>query len=319
MVSDSLPSFLGMVKFMFFTHNTMLSVLYTMVTSPDAHFIRCCSGENEIINRGAQFRHGLDSQYGDIIFEMKRDFWLDLKGIDYKKKAVIDHAFVGHFYQHDFIEYKNDDAKFEVDKWLEADSRMYNFRPPTEGLNGKECKKPTWEVSWCNVQIHIGENIKFSYVEKVYAPAWILHDSDTMARIEANGINTTLLTLLVSNRLPFYPHEDNIRNPLNGLFHLYGPAKANDHYHIIEKERGKFKERPHSHSIYQDIESSTDTPTIQTHRYSSSSSAMSLHQNAFEDLQVRYMADLIRANMTELSLSEYVTMKKHLVYPDIDL
>lgn len=313
--SDSLPSFFDLVKFLFFTHNTLLSVLYTMVTTPDAHHIRCCKPDGAVMNRGAQFRHGLDSQYGDVVFVMKRDFWLELKGVDYHKKEIINNTFVGHFYKRDFIPYDSEANKFHVERWLETDSRMYDFRPATVGLNGKECKLRTWNVSWCNVQLHIGDNVGFEHVYKVYVPAWVVQDSETMSKIEGNGVNTTLLRQLVTNQLPFYPGEEQVANPLNGLFALYGPAQASEHYYLIEKERGKFKEKTHSDSIYQPIEpASAEEPAVQTHRHASSSSAISLHEKAFLDLQIRYMMDLVRHNLTELPPKEGVNLRKFLPY-----
>jgi len=314
MDSSTLPTFRGLIKFLFFTHNTLISVLYTMMTTPDAHHIRCCLPDGSLVNRGAQFRYGLDSQYGDIVFVMKRDFWLNMKGVDHHKDKVIDHPFVGHFYKHDFVSYNGDENKQLVSQWLDAEARMYDFRPRSGALKGKECKHSNWNVSWCNVQLHLGENVNFQHVAKVYAPAWIIHDTEAMAKIEANGVNTTLLRLIVTNRMPYYPSEASVSNPLNGLFALYGPRQAHQHYHKIEKDRGKFREKSFSDSIYSDIEPSEEELSIQTHRHASSSSTLSLHEKAFIDLQVRYMADLVRHNMTGINPKGEKEVKRFVWY-----
>lgn len=304
-MAGKIVSFAGLIRSLLFTHNTFMSVLYTMITSNDSRHIRCCDSEGVILNRGAQFRYGVDSQYGDIVFVMKPDFWRPMKGSDHKNRGMKDHVVVGHFYKKDFIEYSGDADVFLIERWLENEARVYDYRPETSGLNGKECKKSEWNVSWCNIQLHIGENVGFEHIEKVYAPAWIVYDNETVATIERNGINTTMLRLLVTNKLTHYPFGDHEVNILNGRFELYGPPNATKHYHKIEKERGKFHGKGQSNSFYEHIEPVVSEPyKIQTHRHSSSSSAISIHEHAFVDLEVRYMADLVERNLTDLDPKE---------------
>jgi hypothetical protein len=255
-----LPTFKGLAKLLFFTHNTMLSVLYAMLRNPSSHHIRAVDEHGTVIGRGAQFRYGVDSQYGDIVFIMKNDFWRELKGAKGRENNVTDHPNFGHFYKRDFIEYAGDANQFLVQRWMELEAEAFDYRPETQSLNGKECKLNTWNVTWCNLQMHIGENVPFHHIEKIYAPAWIVHDNETMARIAANGLETTILIDAVTNNLPFYPHVIPTRpqpNVLNGKFHLYGPKRANDHYHKIEKNRGRFRNRDNSGAIYGGIEVST--------------------------------------------------------------
>jgi hypothetical protein len=300
-----IPPFKGLVKELLFTHNTLISILYAIITSADTRYIRCCTGAGGVINKGAQFRYGVDSQYGDIIFVMKRDFWRILKGVDFRKHTVLEHPYVGHSHKRDFIEYDGDGNTNLVDRWLEMDASYYDFRrPPEPGVrigNGKECKGSQWAFSWCNVQLHIGENVDLQNVEKVYAPAWIVHDSATMARIEAGGVNTTLLLQLVTNKLPNYPSGDQALNPLNGLFHLYGPPLAEAHYYKIQRDRSKIEEDTVSHHTYNAIQlkDSAAEQTIPTYRHGGhSTSTVFLHESAFKDAEMKYMADLINRNMT---------------------
>ncbi|KAJ1407854.1 hypothetical protein B484DRAFT_202002 [Ochromonadaceae sp. CCMP2298] len=50
-------------------------------------------------------------------------------------------------------------------------------------------------------QLHLGENVVFDYVKRVYAPAWLLHDSSALHWVAQAGINTTLLQAIVSNQV----------------------------------------------------------------------------------------------------------------------
>lgn len=313
-MAGKLASFASVINYLLFTHNTFLSVLYSMVTSNDSRHIRCCDSEGTILNRGAQFRYGIDSQYGDVAFIMKPDFWRNMKGSDHKNRGPKEHVVVGHFYKKDFLEYTGEANIYLVERWLENEARIYDYRPETSGLTGKECKQGTWNVSWCNIQLHIGENVGFEHVEKVYAPAWILYDNDTVAKIEHNGVNTTLLRLLVSNQLPNYPFGDQAPNVLNGRFQLYGPPRAEKHYHLIEKDRGKYRGKGQSNSFYEHIEPVSEPFKIQTHRHSASSSAISIHEHAFVDLQVRYMADLVERNMTMMDPVEAASVRNNTLY-----
>jgi hypothetical protein len=297
------PSFKGMINTLFFTHNTMLSVLYSILISTNSHFLRSLDENGYLINKGAQFRYGLDSQYGDAVFVMKKDFWVTMKGSDHHGREITERAHVGHFYKRDFIEYLSDADRFLVERWMEVEAQNYDYRPETSQLNGKECKQSTWNVSWCNIQIHLGENVNFTHVEKVYVPAWLLHDDTKLEQISAGGVNMTLLRQFASNNLPYYPHSSDPNQPevnlLNGKIHLYGPPRADDHYHLIEKEKGKFRHRTHSEVIYHPITPTAAPYTVQTHRHSASSSAISMSENAFWDLQIKYMSDLVRCNFTK--------------------
>lgn len=304
-MSAALPPFKGLVTSLIFTHNTLISILYLIINSPDSRYIRCCDHQGSAINKGAQFRDGLDSQYGDVIFLMKTNFWQGMKGVHYSNESITRHIFAGHVHHHDFIEYTGEGNVNLVDRWLEQDARLFDFRRPlAEGMhvgNGKECTKHDWAFSWCNTQIHIGDNVGFEHVEKVYVPAWIVYDNETIAQIEKKGVNTTMLQLLVTNRLPFYPTGDHASNPLNGLFHLYGPRNAHEHYYVIAKERHKIMLDGLAHAVYEPIhpKSSGQQQSTPTHRHSArSSSTVFLDENTFVDLEVRYMADLISRNMT---------------------
>eukprot|EP01032_Pedospumella_encystans_P034136 gene34136-38582_t len=61
-----------------------------------------------------------------------------MKGVDHHKDVVIDHPYVGHFYKHDFVPYNGDENKQLVSRWLDTEARMYDFRPRSGALKGKE-------------------------------------------------------------------------------------------------------------------------------------------------------------------------------------
>ncbi|KAJ1412271.1 hypothetical protein B484DRAFT_402359, partial [Ochromonadaceae sp. CCMP2298] len=123
-----LPSFKGLVKFLFFTHNTLISVLYQMFTTPGCQYIRGLNREGLPIKKGAQFRHGLDSQYGDVVFVMERDFWTDMQGVTPKSKGArrTPNPVFGHFYRRDFVQYK-DKHTAEVQGWLGRDAQQFDY------------------------------------------------------------------------------------------------------------------------------------------------------------------------------------------------
>jgi hypothetical protein len=317
-ITARLPNFKGLVKYLFFTHNTLVSVLYTIITSFGPKHLRCCNEAGMAINKGLQFRHGLDSQYGDIIFVMKNDFWLSMKGTHSHTHEILPHAWIGHIFKDDLVEYHNENDKFIVERWLEKDARLFDFRRPfpvgsniNEHPGGHECRHREWNVSWCNLQVHLGENVNFSHVEKVYAPAWILYDNKTMARIRSNGLNVALLRALVSNQLPNFPNGEQEENHLNGKFHLYGPPIANNHYFSIRKNKERIVHDYIANHTYGTILPKSNNFTIATYRQSThSTSTMYLHEEAFIDLEVKYMADLVACNMTYVESNQVAQLVK---------
>jgi hypothetical protein len=307
MACAAFPPVKNLIRELLFTHNTLISVLYAIILSTDTRYIRCCKTDGEVYHKGAQFRYGIDSQYGDIVFVMKPSFWRGMKGYDSHKSAIVQNPVFGHVHRHDFIEYNGAGNINLVERWFEQDARYFDFRRPAEESvrvgHGKECKGQEWSFSWCNIQMHLANNVELKHVEKVYAPAWVVYDETTTRKMQARGINATLLRQLVSNQLPFYPHGDHAVNELNGKFHLYGPPLATQHYHKVERRRGKIEEDLTSFHTYNsfDLPRNVDNQSILTYRYAQhSTSTVFLHERAFRDLEVRYMLDLVQRNMTDL-------------------
>jgi hypothetical protein len=288
-----------------------------MVTNNISRHIRCCNppalpgGNVTIVNRGAQFRHGLDSQYGDVVFVMKRHFWRSMNGTDYHGHEILPYPTLGHFYKRDFVQYHGEGNVYIADRWMEKDARLYSIRPPTYELSGKECKHREWNMSWCNLQLHLGQNVDFTHVHKVYVPAWIIYDHATMDIAAKKGLNSTLLRALVTNTLPFFPTGDNARNPLNGKFSFYGPKSADAHYHMIRKTRSKIIDSGVSRAIYSHICPPNTSYTIQTNRVKyGTSSPLYMNEVSFTDLELKYIADLVANNMTSLPIEEEIRVRQ---------
>lgn len=285
----------GFFKQLLFTHNTPLTTLYKMITGQQT-YIRCCEEDGTLVGLGAQFRYGLDSQYGDVIILMKPNFFLNKKGALPPQPAQKTNLPVfGHIFRNDFIEAIPDNQQ-TIKEWVNTEAQMYDFRPPSQNLDGTECTMDTWPVSWCNTQLHLGENIELSYIDKIYVPKWLKIHADAFSRTNFQTIQPDVLISLVNNSLPVLPNGKN--NPLDGKFYFYGPDYPQQHYHSFTPNIIK---DPMSQEIYQNIIKNMpkdDRQVIQTRRAAKlgTTSAMFLSQMAFIDLQKLYMFDLVRYN-----------------------
>lgn len=279
-----------------FTHNTPITTLYKIISS-GSNYIRCCQESGHPIGKGAQFRYGLDSQYGDVIFIMKPNFWENKKGVlpNLNGPSVItQNPVIGHIFRDDFVEFKPENEK-KIEKWALDEAKNYNFRQPTGKLNGDECTQNTWNVSWCNLQLHLGDNIDLSQVDKVYVPKWLKTYSYAFASNPNLQFDKDILIKLVNNSLPLLPNGQS--NHLNGKFNYYGPESPQDHYLEITD---KLKQDQLSDYIYGTIQP-TNVPStdinVQTKREiqpRGSSSTLFLSESAFLNLQKLYMLDLVR-------------------------
>lgn len=215
------------------THNTPYETLYKMMKGDYDRLFKCCDDNGKPIGRGAQFRYGLDSQYGDIMFIMKRgDWWKNVKGVMPNlmggPSRMTQKAVLGHFFKDDFIAYtKGNEAK--INKMLTDDAEMYDFRPKNISGSGTECKLAKWEFTWCNIQLHSGSPIYFDMVEKVLVPQWMVEDKSSLPQLSDRDD----FIKMISNDLPKFP--DGQINPLDGKFVLYGPKKMSDHYQYFRQ------------------------------------------------------------------------------------
>lgn len=164
----------GLFRELLFTHNTNISSALRMF-SGEYKNIRYCEqidGKSSIIGRGAQFRWGLDSQYGEIKFIMKRHFWKAYKlGVSEKNRVK---KFAKHVVFRDFwgdVEFSDGE---ELKNILLTQALNYNFRKKEKSNSGFcDDQYDRTNFSWCNIQIHIGENVSFFDIDAVLIPSFV--------------------------------------------------------------------------------------------------------------------------------------------------
>lgn len=210
---DNVENVLGLFNQLLFTHNTNIPTFLHMLLG-DYSFIRCCEinklGREIPYRRGAQFRYGLDSQYGEIKLIMKPNFWKH-----YKRGITYSEEFINHPNFYDFwsdVEYKDNNKELKI--LLESQAINYNFRFLDQNRNlinegGNECIRYSEEIlsnpkqilksgypSWCNIQLHIGDNVSYDDILAVIVPGILKYDSNIIFKGQSQNIN---INELISN------------------------------------------------------------------------------------------------------------------------
>ncbi len=296
---DTGKSVKGEFKELAFTHNTPIDTLYQMLKGKYVQHIRCCD-EHGIVGRGAQFRYGIDSQYGDIIFIMKpTDWWKSMKGVNLNSYSAkpSDTPELGRWFHSksgmDIRPYKNKNIKY-IDNNLKEEVNMFDFRPTDIEGDATECEDDTWVFTWCNSQLHLSENVNFDNVEMVLAPNWIISDKSAFSNM---GIDYKLLQHAVINKLPVLANGE--ANKLNGKFVLYGPAKQKDAYAFIRNINSE--DAATLKNYYPTIKDSKYyKPNGSTARKSfpaGNSSRIAISDAAYLDAEKLYMHMLVKHNL----------------------
>lgn len=228
------------MKRLLFTHNTNISNGLNMLSGVFKN-IRCCNDDGSPIGLGAQFRHGLDSQYGEIKFIMNPNFEKNKKGFrvnedrtvdkvekpyyldfysgefsgeilnqrldeEYKKfrkrpskrlrpkyksqlsprdKKIIqnivqqlnikDFESLNPYQQCKMIEDTIETPKIFMDKCIAYQKDLLYERTPY----GEACRSDSEkQYSWCNIQLHLAENVPFTDVKAVLLPKYLLFMKD---------------------------------------------------------------------------------------------------------------------------------------------
>lgn len=163
----------GKFDTLLYTHNTPISTFIPMILG-NYTTIRCCDSEGSPIGRGAQFRYGLDSQYGDAKFIMKPDFWTTCAlGVTTKGSKIQQPVFAKLFTRQRYTT----DQMDQLNKSMRQDAQGYTFRRyalPNDG--GRECSNNTSDQSgpsWCNLQAQLGCNFSFDQVLAVLLPGYL--------------------------------------------------------------------------------------------------------------------------------------------------
>jgi len=158
----------GQFKKLQFVHNTNMDTFLKML-SGEYTYIRALDAFGRPIGRGAQFRYGLDSQYGDVKLIMKPDF-----NIVCSKGVTHDHIITDEPVYARITDLAKHYNKSELEKELKQDALNYTFRKyaNTRNFNNYECTLPK-PPSWCNIQVQLGCNITFDYIQYVILPGFL--------------------------------------------------------------------------------------------------------------------------------------------------
>lgn len=270
----------GVFNNLLFTHNTNLNVAFKMF-SGEFNSIRCCDSTGRIIGRGAQFRWGLDSQYGDAKLIMKEDFWRKYsKGaIDKNGIRKVDYVVFTDIWREIQTNYE------EVKDSLKEEARAYTFRERKRS-NDMPCEKK--DFSWCNFQIHIAENVSLDDIDKVILPRYLLKSKSLTESGES---------------IPHFLHDVNTEdivhgkpNPFKGKLLFVGDDDPNDYYAWVSQSLDYDRYLGPSSTVPRTaaeenvaIEQGTQRPRI----YTGNSSQIANKIEVFRDEQAEYMLTLL--------------------------
>ena len=289
-----------------FTHNTPLYTLNHMLMGDYELYIRGCMNKHQAQGRGAQFRYGIDSQYGDIMFIMKPTWnWQSLKGSEpnpYGGPAYItDYPIIGHIFKEGFMKYDQYTQK-DINKTFKHEANEFDFRPDNVTGNGMECSEDDWIFSWCNYQLHLAENITFDNVEVVLAPRWLITDQNAIDSIkydEGDGESSNKeesinnLQKAITNNFPKLSNGKT--NTLNGKFVLYGPEKQDDAYAYFSRIIREFDR--YYPNLTDDKYNINNGSTMRTRYPLGNSSQLAISASAYLDAEKVYMKLLMRHKM----------------------
>lgn len=237
----------GMFSSLLPTHNTSLEValnmfmgIYTSIKGVEK------TGDHIYPSgRGAQFRWGIDSQYGDVILIMKPQFWKRYtKGIS--ENGYNDPEITEGVTFNDFWASKQTKEK-EITDQLNKEAKNFGFREPK--ILGTHCILPDdrKNLTWCNVQIHIGENVSIDDVDTVLVPRYL-----GTSRIQFKGVAISDIIFKAQYDQYYEIDGEQNLNPFYGKIVEYGPldtyfnskeSKRNHpHYSIVLKSHRKMRD-----------------------------------------------------------------------------
>lgn len=159
------------------THNTPI---------PTFHKILYSGILRSSADLGLQFRHGIDSQYGDVIFIMKPEWYnKDLNALHIKNRNDTSCRRSKKFW-HPFYEDETNRLFYDNQKAiaLEKEYKYYTYRQFNIKGSGGECvdkislrKEREKDLpSWCNLQLHLCQNVKVKInndnILKIMLPRW---------------------------------------------------------------------------------------------------------------------------------------------------
>ena len=314
----------GMFSSLLPTHNTTLDVALNMFLG-NFHNIKGVEKTGDHIypvGRGAQFRWGIDSQYGDVIFIMKPYFWRNYTfGVTESEgsapRITKDIVF------NDFWSGKQTGEK-EAMESLKREAGYFGFREPKViNAYADYCadKRDRENLTWCNTQIHIGENVSFDDIDAVLVPRYI-----------GSGAGGSIITFPGPDGVPMkitdiiFQAQFNktllqkgngkpIPNPFYQKIIEYGPSldsthlkgEKHPHYSIVLKRARKSRDPIYDkilegYKVSDEIGDAEEKIAIKhalhRGRFGGHSSTIGLSNLAFIGAEEQYMIRLLEHNMT---------------------
>jgi hypothetical protein len=267
-----------------FTHNTSIPTFINMLTGVYNN-IRCCNTDGSPYGLGAQFRYGIDSQYGEVKMVMKDEFWrFCSRGVN-KSKTLENAPVFADIFGDQWMTYSpaTDGA---IKDLLKQNANSFTFRNYIDrehigrSIGYIHCNNPDVRTkpTWCNIQLHLGCPVDFDHVLYVIVPGFLKN-------YKLPGMSTTFDTLVSRSIL-----KDKV---------LYSDNISPDQYYSFINE-GLFTE-----PFYADLRSKyprlkTDSGFSideYTRRIGGNSSQLSTSLKAFEPEEILYMMILLNYHM----------------------
>ena len=164
-----------------FTHNT--NILGFLKILKSGAILGKCNNES----KGAQFRYGIDSQYGEIKFIMKRNSYLISKLYGNSNNIVTGCAvnkygayFVDDPYYTKLPDLTKELTEEKLDDELLKEAKNYDFRMhkynnnsnKNSFTNGSKCNND-YMPTWCNIQLHVSEDVSLRHVDYILVPNFV--------------------------------------------------------------------------------------------------------------------------------------------------
>lgn len=299
----------GMFSSLLATHNTTIDVALNMFLGKYG-YIRGVEKRGDHVfpsGRGAQFRWGVDSQYGDVIFIMKPEFWKRYT------KGVIEEGSYGPRITDGVIftniwngrQRTEDAGAKELASTLNKEALNFGFREPkVVDLNHCHSPEDVINLTWCNTQIHIGENVSFDDIDVVLIPKYLQGWATVPIEFQDVDISDILFDAQHNKTINGNP------NPFYQKFIEYGPLSdlvpgagvPHPHYSIVLKETRRKRDPIYDkllkgYTVADVASSKEEEPAIKgalhRSRYGGNSSMIGLSKIAFIDAQEQYMYRLL--------------------------
>lgn len=285
---DNNASTEGIFQKLLYTHNMPFASFESMLTGLEQYL--------RDTPNGVMFRHGIDSQYGDIILVMKpnsifqNDFSSNSTDVKIKiVKGVQPVLFTlgwpiiqdKPFFYKPFLDITTKNVgSINIDNIHKQEANQHTFRKYDSEDIGKygDCYQSIdfskKLLSWCNLQIHIKEHISLRHVDFILVPSY-LKDNKTIQKFNTNLFIDNVINF-VYNKIIFIDSDKNI-------------TTNNYSYHHIDKQETI------QEAIDNGLRRELGKP-IRNLVPRGNSSRMSLSREYFKNVEIMYMKLLLYYN-----------------------